>query len=260
MCTSVISQMWHTVTNFLIRRARIDRTCSNCLCPRPCAWIRQMCTSSSWLSMGLCWLQPSRWAWCNDCSSHSEPRKRSRTLLGIVFQDVVAPMVEILYTVVLEQVGLNSSLMVSSEEVSGERMLVAADIEETLQMFSQLISRTLCEMPCRRQIVGSVLLSWAIGSWRRVCHLFSTQDSLRHGSRKCVQFAHRRYLYGQSVLATCIREQAWNGVDVARNDHSGKLTHDVVRVLRGVTWIRAIRNIGRKWMPIWNKRFKLQWT
>ena len=169
-------------------------------------------------------------------------------------------MVEILYTVVLQQVGLNSPLMVSSEELSGERMLVAADIEETLQnVQSADLTHSLRDAMQKANCwLGTALL----GNWvvETCIHLFSTQDSLRHGSRKCVQFVHRRYLYGQSVLATCIREQAWNGVDVARNDHSGKLTRDVVRFLRGVTWIRAIRNTGRKWMPIWNKRFKLQWT
>ena len=48
----------------------------------------------------------------------------------------------------------------------------------------------------------------------------------------CVQFLHRRYLYGQSILATCTREQAWHAYDVEWEDRDVQQTSDVVRALR----------------------------
>ena len=157
------------------------------------------------------------------------------------FEDVVAPMVERLFTVVLQQVGPHSPLKVSSMELSAEQMVVAADIEETLQMFSQRSDLTHClrdAMPKANYWLGTALLgNWVVETCMSsvfkpgFCPTWEPQVSNKL-FLACVHFVHRRYIYGQSVLATCVREQAWNGFDVARNDHSGQLTRDVVRVLR----------------------------
>ncbi len=48
-----------------------------------------------------------------------------------------------------------------------------------------------------------------------------------------VQFVHRRYLTGQSVLATTVREQAWIGREMPHEQTAEDLTVSVLRVLRG---------------------------
>ncbi len=48
----------------------------------------------------------------------------------------------------------------------------------------------------------------------------------------CVQFVHRRYLFGQSILACSVREQAWRGIDLAPEDRTGDLAVEAVKLLR----------------------------
>ena len=47
-----------------------------------------------------------------------------------------------------------------------------------------------------------------------------------------VNFLHRRYLYGQSVLATAMREEAWDGIDKSSSTLTDEDGTRVVTVLR----------------------------
>lgn len=79
---------------------------------------------------------------------------------------MVAPIVENLFTVVLEQVGPNSALKVNSVRLSDGQTRVAADLEVTLQMCSQLSSVTNVlrgAMPKANCWLGaSILANWVL--------------------------------------------------------------------------------------------------
>ncbi len=169
-------------------------------------------------------------------------RKREKNVAwNNLVVDVVAPIVRDVFVTVLQQLGPKAPETVRQILLSHAQEVVTADIEETLTMFGQRahLQNTLREaMPKALYWLGtSVLQNWTMagcmgGVLRRSSEIHLSADLLDEVYVASVHFLHRRYLFGQSVLACSVLEQAWSGIDHVLAMEKDAITGDVVKVLR----------------------------
>ena len=128
-------------------------------------------------------------------------------------------------------------------KLSPGQVAVTADIEETLSLCAQKVSigNVLLEaMPRALYWMGTAVLGNLVVS-HCVRHIVRKQrveqpagliiDDLLVAA---VDFLRRKYLYGQSVVATAVREHAWMGICQAATEMPGDISSDVARVLRSI--------------------------
>ena len=138
------------------------------------------------------------------------------------FGDVVAPIIRDLFRLTLRTFGPKAPSATECLQLSTSQTKVAADIEETVTLFAQRkkIGNTMRDaMPKAFYWFGTALLgNWvvstcmdaALAKKERATPVPTINDALYVTA---VNFLHRRYLYGLSVVACGVREEVWHGID-----------------------------------------------
>ena len=157
------------------------------------------------------------------------------------FEKVVGPIVADLFRLVLKTFGPKAPGALDCLQLSSSQTKVAADIEETLTLFAQRkrIGQTMrAAMPKAFYWFGTALLgNWVMSSCMNAVLSGESQAPVVKNISDalyvaCVNFLHRRYLYGQCVLACGVKEQVWNGID-AEEPHALDEDNDLLlRALR----------------------------
>ena len=154
---------------------------------------------------------------------------------------VIAPILKGLFRMTLRTFGPKAPGEVQSLVLSPRQTQITADIEETLTLFSQrkIIGNTMRDaMPKSLYWLGTALLgNWVTSSCMEA--VVNNRDSVNVVTMcsdamyvTCVNFLHRRYLYGHNVLACAVKEDLCSGIDARAPFLVDDLQELTIRALR----------------------------
>ena len=173
--------------------------------------------------------------------SFSSKIKEKNVLWNGFLDEVVAPVLEDVFRIALKTFGPKAPGDVQGLKLTKRQTEVSADIEETLTLFAQRrrIGSTMRDaMPKAFYWLGTALLgNWVLSTCLESVFKSSDAATIRPSVGDglyvtCVNFIHRRYLYGQSVVACGVAEELWLGVDTKEPARSDDTKEFLVRALR----------------------------